>query len=91
MTKKKSLTQETPTVSHIEHTGMAEAGTEVWEFSPNDKLQKTMEVINRHMEAMMPKNRQCVFSNGLQKRQTNGPTLTGSYGIRFLFILCLRS
>jgi len=32
---------------------MAEAGTEVWQFSPNDKLQKTMEVINRNMEAMM--------------------------------------
>ena len=37
------------------HTGIVEAGTEVWEFSPNDKLQKTMEVINRNMEAMMPK------------------------------------
>jgi len=37
------------------HTGMAKAGTEVWEFSPNDKLQKTMEVINRNMEAMLQK------------------------------------
>jgi hypothetical protein len=37
------------------HTGMATAGTEVWEFSPNDRLQKTMEVINRNMEAMMGK------------------------------------
>lgn len=37
------------------HTGIVEAGTELWEFSPNDKLQKTMEVINRNMEAMMPK------------------------------------
>jgi hypothetical protein len=35
------------------HTGMAKAGTEVWEFSPNDKLQKTVEVINRNMQAMM--------------------------------------
>jgi hypothetical protein len=34
---------------------MVTAGTEVWEFSPNDKLQKTMEVINRNMEAMMQK------------------------------------
>ncbi len=37
------------------HTATAIAGTEVWEFSPNDKLQKTMEVINRNMEAMMQK------------------------------------
>ena len=37
------------------HTGMATAGTGVWEISPKDKLQKTMEVINRNMEAMMPK------------------------------------
>ncbi len=37
------------------HTAMAEAGTEVWEFSPNDKLQKTIEVINRNMEAIMSK------------------------------------
>jgi Cupin domain len=37
------------------HTGMVEVGTEVWESSPNEKLQKTMEVINRNMEAMMPK------------------------------------
>lgn len=37
------------------HTGIVEAGTELWEFSPNDKLQKTMEVINRNMEAIMPK------------------------------------
>jgi hypothetical protein len=34
------------------HIGMAEAGPDVWEFSPNDKLQKTMEIINRNMEAM---------------------------------------
>ena len=39
------------------HTGLAEAGTEVWEFSPNDQLQKTMEVINRNMEAMMSKQK----------------------------------
>jgi hypothetical protein len=35
------------------HTSMAEPGTEVWKFSPNDKLQKNMEVINRNIEAMM--------------------------------------
>jgi hypothetical protein len=34
---------------------MAEAGTESWEFSPNDNLQKTMEVINRNMEAIKQK------------------------------------
>ena len=33
------------------HTAIVEAGTEAWEFSPNDKLQKTMEVIMRNMEA----------------------------------------
>ncbi len=33
------------------HTGMATAGTEVWEFSPADKLKKTMEVINKNMQA----------------------------------------
>ena len=37
------------------HTGIAEAGTEVWEFSPADKLKKTMEVIMRNMEAMQKK------------------------------------
>lgn len=37
------------------HTGMVDAGTEVWEFSPNDKLQKTMDVINRNMEAKAAK------------------------------------
>ena len=37
------------------HTGIFEAGTELWEFSPNDKLQKTMEVIMRNFEAMMKK------------------------------------
>ena len=37
------------------HTAIVEAGTEGWEFSPNDKLQKTMEVINRNMEAMKAK------------------------------------
>jgi hypothetical protein len=37
------------------HTGKFEAGTELWEFSPMDKLQQTMEVIMRNMEAMMPK------------------------------------
>ena len=34
------------------HTGMVEADTEVWEFSPADKLKKTMEVNTRNMEAM---------------------------------------
>jgi hypothetical protein len=34
---------------------MATVGSEVWEFSPNDKLQKTIEVINRNMKAMMQK------------------------------------
>lgn len=32
------------------HTGIFEAGTEVWEFSPEDKLKKTMEVLTRNME-----------------------------------------
>jgi hypothetical protein len=35
------------------HTAIAEAGTEAWEFSPNDKLKKTMEVMMRNMEIMM--------------------------------------
>ena len=35
------------------HTAIVEAGSEGWEFSPNDKLQKTMEVMMRNMEAMM--------------------------------------
>jgi len=39
------------------HTGSFEAGTELWEFSPNDKLQKTMEVIAKNMEAMAPKQK----------------------------------
>ena len=37
------------------HTAKAEAGTEGWEFSPNDKLKKTMEVIMRNMDAMTKK------------------------------------
>jgi mannose-6-phosphate isomerase-like protein (cupin superfamily) len=37
------------------HTGIFEAGTELWEFSPMDKMQKTMEVIMRNFEAMAPK------------------------------------
>lgn len=37
------------------HTGIFEAGTEFWEFSPVDKLKKTMEVIARNMEAMKKK------------------------------------
>src|SRR4030042_6447992 len=34
------------------HTAIVEAGTEGWEFSPNDKMQKTMEVV-------MQTSRQC--------------------------------
>ncbi len=34
------------------HTGIFEAGTEVWEFSPSDKLEKTMKVMMRNFEAM---------------------------------------
>lgn len=37
------------------HTARIEAGTELWEFSPNDKLQKTMEVIMRNFETMQKK------------------------------------
>ena len=37
------------------HTVIAEAGTEFWEFSPKDLLQKTNEVVTRNMQAMMPK------------------------------------
>ncbi len=37
------------------HTGIAEAGTEVWEFSPNDKLQQSMEIMMRNLEAMSKK------------------------------------
>ncbi len=32
------------------HTGAFEAGSEVWEFSPNEKLKKTMEVLAHNME-----------------------------------------
>ncbi len=39
------------------HTGMAEAGTEVWEFSPNDRIQKTMAIIMRNLEAARPRAR----------------------------------
>ncbi len=34
------------------HTAVYEAGTEGWEFSPSDKLAKTMDVVARNMEAM---------------------------------------
>jgi hypothetical protein len=34
------------------HTAVVEAGSEFWEFSPNDKLKKTMEVIMRNLEAV---------------------------------------
>jgi len=33
------------------HTGIFEAGTELWEFSPMDKIQKTLETITRNIEA----------------------------------------
>ena len=39
------------------HTAMAKAGVGVWEFSPNDKLKKAIEVISRNMETMMPKKK----------------------------------
>jgi hypothetical protein len=38
------------------HTGVFEAGSEVWEFSPQDKLQKTMEVLARNMELQQRKD-----------------------------------
>lgn len=38
-----------------EHTAIFDAGTEVVEFSPKDKLKKTMEVIMRNFEAMQKK------------------------------------
>jgi hypothetical protein len=34
------------------HTAVVEAGSEFWEFSPNDKLKKTMKVIMRNLEAV---------------------------------------
>jgi mannose-6-phosphate isomerase-like protein (cupin superfamily) len=37
------------------HTGTFEEGTELWEFSPMDKIQKTMEIITQNFEALMPK------------------------------------
>jgi mannose-6-phosphate isomerase-like protein (cupin superfamily) len=37
------------------HTGIFEAGTELWEFSPMDKLKQTMDAISRNMEAMQKK------------------------------------
>lgn len=37
------------------HTGIFEAGTELWEFSPADKLKRTMEVISCNMQAMQKK------------------------------------
>src|SRR3989304_6189580 len=39
------------------HTGIFEAGTELWEFSPNDKMQKTMEVVMRNFETTEPKKK----------------------------------
>jgi mannose-6-phosphate isomerase-like protein (cupin superfamily) len=37
------------------HTAIVEAGTEGWEFSPNDKMQKTMEVAMRNFKALQKK------------------------------------
>ena len=37
------------------HTAVIGAGTEFWEFSPKDKLQKTMTVIMRNFETMSQK------------------------------------
>jgi hypothetical protein len=37
------------------HTAIYELGTELWEFSPNDKLQKSMKVIMSNFEAMSQK------------------------------------
>jgi mannose-6-phosphate isomerase-like protein (cupin superfamily) len=37
------------------HTAIFDAGTEVLEFSPKDKLKKTMEVIMRNFKAMQQK------------------------------------
>lgn len=37
------------------HTAIVEAGSEFWEFSPNYKLKKTMEVVMRNFEAMQKK------------------------------------
>jgi len=34
------------------HTAIVEAGSEFWEFSPNEELKKTMEVITRNLEAL---------------------------------------
>ena len=37
------------------HTAVAEAGTEAWEFSPKDVLEKAMKVMARNMEAVAKK------------------------------------
>ena len=37
------------------HTAIVEAGSEFWEFSPNERLQKTMKVIMPNFEAMSKK------------------------------------
>ena len=37
------------------HTAIFDAGTEILEFSPKDKVKKTMEVIMRNFEAMQKK------------------------------------
>ncbi len=37
------------------HTAIVEAGSEFWEFSPNEKLLETMEVIMRNFEAKRKK------------------------------------
>jgi len=37
------------------HTAIVEGGSESWEFSPNDKMQKTMEVVMRNFKALEKK------------------------------------
>jgi mannose-6-phosphate isomerase-like protein (cupin superfamily) len=37
------------------HTAIVEAGSEFWEFSPNDELQKTMKVIMHNLESASKK------------------------------------
>jgi len=37
------------------HTGVFEAGAELWEFSPNELLKKTMEVLTKNMELQKKK------------------------------------
>ena len=39
------------------HTAIVEAGSEFWEFSPNDKLQKSMDVIMHNLETVTKKKK----------------------------------